>query len=114
MPESKKLIRYSLTVSLHATIYLMIKSFKHKGLEIFFFTGSKEGIQAHHAKKLQILLTALNNAKDENDMGAPSWDLHPLSGNLDKHWSVSVNGNWRMTFSFDGGDAILLNYQDDH
>jgi toxin HigB-1 len=92
----------------------MIKSFKHKGLEIFFLTGSKEGIQAHHAKKLQILLTALSNAQDESDMRAPAWNLHPLSGNLDKHWSVSVNGNWRMTFRFQGKDTILVNYQDYH
>lgn len=92
----------------------MIKSFKHKGLEIFFLTGSKEGIQAHHAKKLQLLLTALNNAKDESDMRVPAWNLHLLSGSLDKHWSVSVNGNWRMTFRFEGSDAILVNYQDYH
>lgn len=92
----------------------MIKSFKHKGLEIFFLTGSREGIQAHHAKKLQIQLTALNNAKDEGDMRVPAWNLHLLSGNLDKHWSVSVNGNWRMTFRFESNDAVLVNYQDYH
>ena len=92
----------------------MIKSFKHKGLETFFLTGSKEGILPHHAKKLQILLTALNNAKSENDMRAPAWGLHPLSGTLDKHWSVLVNGNWRMAFKFEGHDAILVNYQDYH
>jgi proteic killer suppression protein len=92
----------------------MIKSFKHKDLEIFFLTGSKEGIQALHAKKLQILLTTLSNARDEGDMRAPAWSIHPLSGNLDKHWSVSVNGNWRMTFRFEGKDAVLVNYQDYH
>ncbi len=92
----------------------MIKSFRHKGLKIFFESGSKAGIQPHHAKKLQILLTALNQAKDEKDMNAPSWDLHPLVGEFYQHWSVSVNGNWRITFKFDGRDVEWVDYQDYH
>ncbi|MSQ66551.1 MAG: peptidase [Limnohabitans sp.] len=92
----------------------MIKSFKHKGLKDFFESGSKSGVLPHHAKKLQILLTALYVAKDERDMNAPSWNLHLLSGNLKEHWSVSVNGNWRITFRFDEGDAELVDYQDYH
>lgn len=94
--------------------YNMIKSFKHKGLKDFFESGNKAGIVTHHAKKLQILLTALNVAKDERDMNAPSWQLHSLSGNLREHWSVSVSGNWRVTFRFDEGDVELVDYQDYH
>lgn len=44
----------------------------------------------------------------------PGWKLHPLSGDHAGHWSVWVNGNWRLTFTFDNGDAILVNYQDYH
>lgn len=92
----------------------MIKSFKHKGLEKFFTTGSTAGIQAKHANKLRIQLTALNHAVKPEDMNAPSWKLHPLKGNLEDHWAITVNGNWRLTFKFDGSHAELVNYQDYH
>ena len=92
----------------------MIKSFKHKGLESFFLTGSKKGIQPHHATRLQLQLAALDNATGPEDMGAPAWRLHSLSGNLTGHWSITVNGNWRLTFRFIGKDAELVDYQDCH
>lgn len=89
----------------------MIKSFQHKGLELFFRSGSKAGIQPHHAGKLKIQLTMLDKARQPADMNAPGWKLHPLSN---AHWSVWVNGNWRMTFAFEGEDAVLVDYQDYH
>ena len=92
----------------------MIRSFRHAGLEKFFYTGSKAGIQPSHAVKLNRQLTLLNVARDANRMNVPGWDLHPLKGNLADHWSIKVNGNWRMTFTFDGEDAILVDYQDYH
>lgn len=92
----------------------MIKSFKHKGLEKFFTTGNKPGIQAAHAVKLSILLAALDSAVKVQDMNVSGWHLHPLSGNLKDHWRVKVNGNWRLTFRFDGTDAEIVDYQDYH
>jgi len=92
----------------------MIKTFRHKGLEDFFRTGSKAGIQTHHTGKLRIMLTTLDSAKRQEDMNAPGWRLHPLSGDLTGYYSVTVNGNWRMTFTFKGGDAVLVDYQDYH
>lgn len=92
----------------------MIKGFRHKGIKKFFETGSKKGIQPDHAEKLSRQLTALNEADEVDDMDFPGWDLHPLKGNLKDHWSVSVNGNWRMTFKFENGDAWLVDYQDYH
>ncbi|MDE1892685.1 MAG: type II toxin-antitoxin system RelE/ParE family toxin [Betaproteobacteria bacterium] len=92
----------------------MIKSFKHKGLKDFYEHGNKAGILPHHAKKLQLLLTALNAAKDERDINAPSWNLHLLSGNLKDYWLVTVSGNWRITFRFDEGDVELVDYQEYH
>lgn len=92
----------------------MIKTFQHKGIETFFLTGKKAGIQPAHARKLRILLTALDNAKQPEDMNAPSWKFHGLAGDLAGHYSVKVNGNWRMTFAFEGEDAILVDYQDYH
>ncbi len=92
----------------------MIKTFRHKGLERFFRAGSKAGIQPQHANRLRLQLAKLDSASDAADMGLPGWKLHTLSGELKGHWSVWVNGNWRLTFTFDGGDAILVNYQDYH
>ncbi len=92
----------------------MIASFRHRGVEKFFRTGSKAGIQAKHAAKLRLQLFALDNAPQPGDMNAPGWQLHPLSGELKDHWAVSVSGNWRLTFKFEGEDAILVDYQDYH
>lgn len=92
----------------------MIKSFRHKGLESFFLHGSKAGIQARHAAKLKILLTALNAAESPEDLQAPSWRLHALKGELGGYWALNVNGNWRITFRFEETDVILLDYQDYH
>jgi proteic killer suppression protein len=47
-------------------------------------------------------------------MNTPGWNLHPLHGELAGHWSVKVNGNWRMTFRFERKDAILVDYRDYH
>jgi proteic killer suppression protein len=92
----------------------VIKSYRHKGLEVFAETGSKKGIQPKHAPRLRRLLTALDVASRAEDMMAPGNNLHPLSGNLTKHWAVKVDGNYRLTFAFEDEDAILLDYQDYH
>lgn len=60
------------------------------------------------------MLTTLDAAKGPDDMNAPSWKLHPLGGNFSGHWSIWVNGNWRLTFAFEGDDAVLVDYQDYH
>lgn len=92
----------------------MIKSFQHKGLQAFFETGSKAGIQPQHAGKLQRQLMVLERAQKAEHMDVPGWKLHPLKGDLKGHWSVWVNGNYRMTFKFEGENAILVDYQDYH
>ncbi len=92
----------------------MIRSFRHKGLEKFFRTGSKAGIQPQHANKLRLQLGRLDAAKSAVDMDLPGWRLHILTGDLKGHCSIWVNGNWRLTFTFEDGDAILVDYQDYH
>jgi len=92
----------------------VIKSFRHKGIERFFRSGSRAGIQPKHADKLRRQFFALDNATGPKDMNAPGWRLHRLSGALAGHWSVDVSGNWRLTFKFEDGDAVLVDYQDYH
>lgn len=92
----------------------MIRSFKHRGLEKFYRTDSKAGINPQHARRLRLQLTVLDAAAKPGDMGLPGWGLHSLQGALAGHWSVSVSGNWRLTFRFDGLDAEVVDYQDYH
>lgn len=92
----------------------MIRSFAHKGLQRFFETGSTKGIQAQHAKKLRLILEVLHRAKVINDVGFPGARLHPLTGDKKGLWSITVNGNWRITFRFEEGDAHIVDYVDYH
>ena len=92
----------------------MIQSSRHAGLEKLYLTGSKAGIQPVHETRLRRQLTLLNTAKDANRMNVPGWDLHPLKGKLENHWSIKANGNWRITFMFEHENAILVDYQDYH
>lgn len=92
----------------------MIKSFRHKGLERFFLKGDQRGIQARHARKLSRQLAILNRATCPDDVNLPGWGLHPLKGRLAGHWAIGVSGSWRLTFTFEECDVVLLDYQDYH
>jgi proteic killer suppression protein len=92
----------------------MIKSFKHKGLEKFYNTGTKKGIQATHATKLRMQLAALDTAHCIEDLDIPGYRLHLLKGNRKGLWSITVNGNWRITFEFEEGHVYIVNYEDYH
>lgn len=98
---------------------VVIKSFRHKGLERFFTKGSKAGIRPEHADKLTRQLAVLDNAASLADIPA-AWKPHPLVGSTsggkttDGHHAIWVSGNWRLTFEFDGADFHLLDYLDYH
>ena len=97
----------------------MIKSFRHRGLQRFFETGSKAGIRPDHAAKLQRQLAVLDSAEGINDLPV-AWKPHPLAGSgpsgslLAGHYAIWVSGNWRLTFYFDDNDVHLLDYLDYH
>jgi proteic killer suppression protein len=92
----------------------VIKSFRHKGLRKLFETGSAAGVQPNHAKRLRLQLTALDSAQTIDDMEIPGFRLHPLKGELAGRWSITVAGNWRVTFEFREGNAYVLDYEDYH
>lgn len=92
----------------------MIKSFKHKGLKQFWESGTTKGIQQKHAKKLKSMLVVLNNAEDIDEISCfPAFKAHQLYRE-NKPWSLTVNGNWRLTFVFEDGNVYILNYEDYH
>jgi proteic killer suppression protein len=92
----------------------VIKSFRHKGLRRFYETGSTAGVQASHKKRLRIQLIALDTAVTIEDMDIPGFKLHSLKGDRKGLWSISVSGNWRITFDFKDGNANIVNYEDYH
>ena len=92
----------------------MIKGFKHKGLQKFFETGSKKGIQPKHANQLRDILSALDASTSPRDMGAPNFRLHLLEPRNKNIWSVYVAKNWSVNFRFIGGHAEIVDYVDHH
>jgi len=92
----------------------MIKSFKHKGLKEFFFTGGKKGIRPEHADKLERILDRLNAPNEIKDMNYPGSNLHKLSGDKKGLHAVKNSGNWRIFFEFIEGDAYIVDYDDYH
>ena len=92
----------------------MIKSFKHKGIEVFFYTGKKKGIRPEHAVRLEIILDRLNAANEVKDMNYPGSNLHKLTGNKKGQYTVKVSSNWRVFFEFFDGDAYVVDYDDYH
>ena len=92
----------------------MIKSFRHKGLRSLFESGKAAGVQASQVKRLRMQLAALDTAQVIDDMDIPGFRLHSLKGEMRGRWSITVNGNWRLTFEFEDGNAYILDYEDYH
>jgi proteic killer suppression protein len=91
-----------------------IKGFRHKGIQRFFTTGAKSGIQAQHAERLRLILGRLNVSTSARDMNLPRLDFDRLRGSRKGTWAVKVSGNWRVTFAFTGKDVDLVDYEDYH
>ncbi len=92
----------------------MIASFKHRGLKRFFESGTTRSIQSEHTRRIRIILARLSAATSPQDMNLPGLALHELTGQRKGTWSVKVSGNWRITFAFDGVDAVNIDLEDYH
>ena len=92
----------------------MLRGFAYKGRQRFFEQGSKAGIQPAHARRLRLILGALDAAIAPQDMALPGLRLHALRGEREGHWAVSVNGPWRVTFRFEDGHAWEVDYVQYH
>ncbi|MBA4695784.1 MAG: type II toxin-antitoxin system RelE/ParE family toxin [Legionella sp.] len=92
----------------------MIKTIKHKGLSKCYEKGTLAGIQAHHARRLQLILTRLDASVCPEDMDLPGLRLHPLKGQFKGFHAVTVQANWRVIFRFEGSHAYDINYVDYH
>ncbi|MCS2154172.1 type II toxin-antitoxin system RelE/ParE family toxin [Scandinavium goeteborgense] len=92
----------------------MIMSFRHKGLRNLFFFDETAGVLPSHVKRLRNRLMVLDSATKASDLNLPGYRLHALTGDRQGVWSITVSGNWRLTFEFFNGDAHVLNYEDYH
>jgi proteic killer suppression protein len=92
----------------------MIQSFRHKGLEDYFYDGTKRGIQPQHASRLADILDVLEAATTIQDINFPGSRLHRLQPREHNRWSVRVSGNWRVTFRFEQGEVYEVDYEDYH
>jgi len=92
----------------------MIVGFKHRGLKRFFEKGDARFIASEHRQKVANILTAMDSAKQIEDLDIATFKLHPLIGNHRGIWSITVRANWRITFTFENGEADKVNYEDYH
>lgn len=92
----------------------MIRSFKSKALERFFTRGDASKLSVQAPDKIGRMLQALDDAIEPGDMAFPGWRFHPLTGDRKGVFSITVSGNWRITFGWDDEDAIDVDLEDYH
>ncbi len=92
----------------------MIRTFRHRGLERFFGKGDHRGIIAKSEARIERILDRLDAATKPEDMNIPGFKFHGLGGDRQGVFAVSVTGNWRITFRFEGEDAVELDLEDYH
>lgn len=94
---------------------MSIRSIRHKGLKRLYEEDDSRDLPAALAEKISDILLAIDEAAHPQEVGLfPGWRLHPLKGNLQGFWSVTVSGNWRIIFRFEAGDAFDLDLVDYH
>ena len=92
----------------------MIVGFRHKGLKLLFDKGDRRRVLPDYADKIERILARLEEASEVGNMDLPGFRLHPLKGDLAGNWSVTVSGNWRIVFRFEGGHACDVDLIDYH
>lgn len=92
----------------------MIKSFRHKGLKQLFEKGITSGVPPQDAERINDRLQSIDKANEIGELNRQIYKLHPLKGDREGYWSITVRANWRITFQFVNGDAYILNYEDYH
>ena len=92
----------------------MIQSIRHKGLKRLYEDDDSRGVMSEHEEKLRDILTRLDAAGTIADMNVPGFRLHPLKGEYQGFWAVTVRANWRVIFRFADRDVLEVDYVDYH
>ena len=92
----------------------MIESFRHKGLRRFFETGDRSKLSPEMVERVALALLMIDEAEVIAELNRPGFRLHPLKGRLAGHWSITITGDWRITFRFVDGQALDVDFVDYH
>jgi proteic killer suppression protein len=92
----------------------MIESFRHRGLKQLFEDDSPRGVNPEHVRKIRQILGVMHAARTIADLDVPTFRLHPLKGDLQGFWSITVRSNWRVIFRFEDGSAYDVDLVDYH
>jgi toxin HigB-1 len=92
----------------------MVRTFRHKGLKRLLESDDSGGVRADQVRRIRDVLAHLDEARHPSDLALPGYRLHPLRGERKGHWSVTVSGNWRISFRFEDGDAFDVDLMDYH
>ncbi len=92
----------------------MIKSFRHKGLQLFFEHDNGKKLPPDMLNRIRLILSTLQAASSIEGMDVPTFRLHSLKGELKGFFAITVRANWRIIFRFDGGDALDVDFIDYH
>lgn len=92
----------------------MILSFRSRPVQRYWQSGETKGLNPQHVAKIRRILDSLDRALLIEDLNVPGYRLHKLSGFSPDRWSIVVSANWRITFSFNDGDAFDIDYEDYH
>jgi proteic killer suppression protein len=92
----------------------LIRSIRHRGLRRLYEADDRRGVLGEHVERLRDILARLDAAASVAEMNLPGFRLHPLRGELEGFWVVTVRANWRVIFRFSGHDALDVDYVDYH
>lgn len=92
----------------------MIASFKHRGLKALYDGRTARRVAPTHVQKLRDILAVLDRSRRPQDVDIPGFRLHSLKGELRGHYAVVVSANWRVTFRFEEGNVVDVDYLDYH
>ncbi len=90
----------------------MIASFKHRGLKRFFEDDDPRKLPADMVARIRAMLARLHQAEGLEELNVHSYKLHPLKGSRNGEWSITVRANWRITFRFEAGYVVDVNFED--
>jgi toxin HigB-1 len=92
----------------------MIRTYRSKALRRFVELGDTSKLSVPNIRLVERIVTELDSAKLPEDMNSPGLRFHGLKGKDKGRYAVDASGNWRITFGWDGDDAVDVDLEDYH
>jgi proteic killer suppression protein len=111
--QRARYVKRRLTFAGSSTRFLpVIRSFRNRGLKRYFEAGDPRGLSVQNVARVGRILRALDAAARPEEVNLPGFYWHPLQG--EARWAIRVTGNWRISFAWDGADAVAVDLEDNH